>query len=88
MNAQNDPPKAYTPPPVVSPSTGTPRMESLLRELEQLTDRYGLPSVLEQLAVACEIRAATTAAHRKVEARELQQIGLDLMTLSERVHTP
>lgn len=77
--------KGYTPPPVVSPTTGTPRMESLLRELEQLTQRYGLVSVLEQLAVACEIRAATTG-HRKADVRHLQQIGLDLMTLSERAY--
>lgn len=83
-----DIPKEYTPPPVVSPTTGTPRMESLLRELEQLTERYGLHSVLEQLAVACEIRAATTLAHRKADARQLQQIGLDLMTLSERAYAP
>ena len=78
--------KGYTPPRCVSPTTGTPLMDALLRELEQLIDRYGLAAVMEQLAVACEIRAATTLAHRKEEAREVQQIGLDLMTLSERAY--
>lgn len=77
----------FPPVPGTSPITATAHNEQLVRSLERLVEVYSVATVLEQLAVVCEIKAAhEQATEQRVPARKLQEIGLDLMTLSERAY--
>lgn len=71
----------------VSPTTATAHLEPLRAELERLIEVYTIAAVLEQTAVCCEIKASHEMNHgATAAARQIQGVGLDLMTLSERVY--
>lgn len=66
---------------VVGQGPGTDHLEPLRRDLTQMIETYSLNRVLEQLGACCELRSVYTEG---VLGHQLKEIGLDLLTLSER----
>lgn len=67
---------------VVDRGPGADSLEPLRRELTQMVEAYSLNRVLEQLGACCELRSVYT--ENAILSHQLKEIGLDLLTLSER----
>lgn len=67
---------------VVEQGPRSDHLEPLRRDLTQMIETYSLNRVLEQLGACCELRAVYI--EHGALGHQLKEIGLDLLTLSER----